>query len=473
VGSGFSGLAMAIALLRAGRRDFVILERAGELGGTWRDNTYPGCACDVPSHLYSFSFALNPDWSTTYSGQAEIFDYLRQVAVREGVLPFLRFGCALREARWDEEAGRWTLETSRGALSARILVAATGALCEPLIPKLPGLGGFRGKLFHSSAWDHDHELRGERVAVIGTGASAIQFVPQIQPKLGRLYLFQRTPPWIVPRVERPVTQLERALYRRVPTAQRLMRNAIFWQRELYAHLFLRERLSWIIELGARLHLRRQVRDPALRARLTPGYSPGCKRILRSNDYYPALTRPNVELVCEGISEVRERAILTSDGKAREIDTLILGTGFRATDYPVSELLRGRDGRLLSERWAGSPRALRGTMVAGFPNLFLLLGPNTGLGHNSVMVMVEAQVGYILQALAHLGPRGALEARPEAQQAWNEEVDRRMRGTVWADGGCQSWYLDHTGRNGAIWPDFSFRFVQALQRYDPAEHQAPP
>jgi cation diffusion facilitator CzcD-associated flavoprotein CzcO len=326
-------------------------------------------------------------------------------------------------------------------------------------------------VFHSSEWDHDHDLGGERVAVVGTGASSIQFVPQIQPRVSKLHLYQRTAPWIMPRPDRPISSIERAIYRQLPPAQRLMRAGIYWARELFAIPLVRARLSPVIKVLAKRHLRRQVPDPELRRKVTPDYAPGCKRILVSNDYLPSLAEENVEVVTDGISEIRGRTVVSHDGTEREVDTIILGTGFRVTDLPIANQIKAGDGRSLAEHWGGSMKALRGTCVAGFPNFFFLLGPNTGLGHNSVVVMAEAQVSYVLQALERLRhPEvAAIEARPEAQAAWNDEVDRRSEGTVWTSGGCASWYLDDTGRNATLWPDFSFRFVRAVRRLDPAEH----
>jgi cation diffusion facilitator CzcD-associated flavoprotein CzcO len=475
VGSGFSGLAMAVRLIEAGMDDFVVLERAADVGGTWRDNAYPGCACDVPSHLYSLSFAPNPEWSSTFSPQAEIQAYLRGVAEQRGVLPHVRFGCALESADWDESRQRWSLQTTRGPVRARVLIVAAGALSEPALPEIQGLERFQGRTFHSAAWDHDHDLTGKHVAVIGTGASAIQFVPQIQKQAGRLTLFQRTPPWVLPRRARPLTRFERALYRRLPIAQRLMRAGIYWARELYAIPLLR---AWLAPLTRRVglaYLRRQVPDPQLRAKLTPSYAPGCKRILISNDYLPSLAKPNVEVVTDGVEEVRERSIVTSDGREREVDTIIFGTGFLVTEFPIAERVRGRRGRLLADAWNGSPRAHRGTTVAGFPNLFFLLGPNTGLGHTSVVVMAEAQADYVMGALSHMrrAAAGALEVRAEAQEAWNARVQRAMRGTVWTAGGCASWYLDRTGANTTLWPGYTFTFRRLMRRFDPASYAVAP
>ena len=475
VGSGFSGLAMASRLRRSGRSDFVILERARDVGGTWRENTYPGCRCDVPSHVYSFSFAPNPDWSSTFSAQPEIRDYLRRVASDEGLLEHVRFGCEVEQASWDPERRRWQLQTSRGPLSARVLIAGAGPLHEPKLPGIPGLAEFEGARFHSATWDHDHELEGERVAVIGTGASAIQFVPQIQPEVAKLHLFQRTAPWVMPRRDRALTSIERFAYRRFPALQRLARSSIYWAREALAIPMLRVALAPLLRVVGELHLRRQVPDRELRAKVTPDYLPGCKRILVANDYLPSLGRPNVEVVCDGIAEVRGRTIVTADGAEREVDTIILGTGFHVLDMPIAGRLRDGDGRSLAELWDGSPRAHRGTMVAGFPNFFLLLGPNTGLGHNSVVYMAEAQADYVLGALGHLREQRleTLEVLPEAERRWNAAIQSRMKGTVWTEGGCSSWYLDRNGLNTSLWPDFSFRFARALRRFDPAEHRGEP
>jgi cation diffusion facilitator CzcD-associated flavoprotein CzcO len=313
------------------------------------------------------------------------------------------------------------------------------------------------------------------VAVIGTGASAIQFVPQIQPKVAQLHVFQRTPPWIMPRPDRPLTRFEKRLYRRFPAAQIAMRGAIYWGRELFAVPMLHHRLSKIIEKAGRRHLERHVKDPALRAKLTPDYSPGCKRILVSNDYLPSLGKPNVEVVTDGIAEVREHSIVDRSGVEREVDTIILGTGFHVTDLPIAERVQGRDGRTLAEHWDGTLTALRGTTVAGFPNLFFVLGPNTGLGHTSVVLMAEAQAGYIRQALEHMERAGvaALEPREEAQDAWNDEIQSKSAGTVWLNGGCHSWYIDRNGKNSTLWPDHTFRFFAALKRFEPAEYRIAP
>jgi cation diffusion facilitator CzcD-associated flavoprotein CzcO len=471
VGSGFAGLGAAIRLRQAGVEDVLVFERADDVGGTWRDNAYPGCACDVPSHLYSFSFAPNPGWSRAFSRQPEIWAYLRACAERFGVRDRVRTGHELERADWEEAARRWRLQTTGGTYTADVLVSAVGAFSEPAVPRLAGLETFAGAAFHSARWKHGHDLRGRRVAVVGTGASAVQLVPEIQPLVARLHVFQRTAPWIVPRRDRALTPLEHRLYRRVPRAQRLARAGIYWGREMLVPAFRHPRLMAVNARIARHHLEASVPDPALRARLTPDYTIGCKRILLSNDYLPALTRPNVELVTDPIAEVRPHAIVTRDGVEREVDTIVFGTGFRVADMPIAERLHGRGGVRLADVWAGSPRAHLGTTVAGFPNLFLLLGPNTGLGHTSVVVMIESQIAHLLAALRHLEASGAaaLEPRPEAQARSVAHVQQRMRGTVWTAGGCASWYLDRTGRNSTLWPDFTWRFRRRLERLDPREY----
>jgi cation diffusion facilitator CzcD-associated flavoprotein CzcO len=471
IGSGFGGLGAAIRLRQRGEEDFLIFERAGDVGGTWRDNSYPGCACDVQSHLYSFSFAPNPDWTRSYSPQPEIWDYLRRCARDFGVLPRVRFRHEVRDAAWDEAARVWRVETSQGTYTANVLVMASGALSEPRVPSLPGFENFRGKSFHSARWDHSYDLRGKRVAVIGTGASAIQFVPEIQPLVERLHVFQRTPPWIMPRTERAFTERERRLFRRFPLLQRAERAAIYAFRELFVYCFRHLRMSRLIRRVALRHLERAVADAALRDKLTPRYDIGCKRILVSNDYLPALTRPNVELVTAGVKEVREHSVVDCEGVERDVDAVIFGTGFRVTDQPLAAHVRGRGGVTLDETWKGSPRAHLGTTVAGFPNLFILLGPNTGLGHTSVVYMIEAQIEFLMSALGYMERRGVatLEPRPEAQAAFVGEVERRLEGTVWNSGGCASWYLDRTGRNSTIWPDFTWRFRRRVARLDPAEY----
>lgn len=471
IGTGFGGLGTAIKLKQAGFDDFVMFERANDVGGTWRDNTYPGCACDVQSHLYSFSFALNPDWSRMYSPQGEIWAYLQKCATDYNLLPYIRFGHEVSNVIWDNVKNCWLINTSEGNYSANVLVAGVGALCEPSIPQLQGIESFQGKVFHSARWDHNHDLTGRNVAVIGTGASAIQFVPQIQPKVAKLNLFQRTPPWIIPRQDRKISDFEHKMFRQFPITQRLMRTAIYLFRESFVMYF---RHPYFMKLNsgvAKRHLERAVSDPKLRAKLTPNYIVGCKRILISNDYFPSLSKPNVDVITDSISQVRPHSIITKDGVERPIDTIIFGTGFYVTDLPFAKIIRGRTGQTLYETWNGAPKAHLGTTISGFPNFFLLLGPNTGLGHNSVVYMIESQITHIVNALNYMKKHNlaAIEPKIEAQEAFVKEVEQNMQGTVWTSGGCASWYLDSTGRNSTLWPTFTWLFKRRVGQFRPLEY----
>ncbi|MEV8631410.1 NAD(P)/FAD-dependent oxidoreductase [Streptosporangium sp. NPDC051023] len=473
IGTGFSGLGTAIRLLQEGVDDFLVFERADEVGGTWRDNSYPGCACDVMSLLYSFSFAQNPNWKTTFGKQAEVFAYLRDCADRFGVRPHIRFGHDLLAARWDDLRRLWHIETSQGAYTAQILITGTGYLSEPMIPSLPGLETFQGKVFHSAGWDHDYDLAGKRVAVIGTGASAIQFVPKIQPKVAQLDLYQRTAPWVAPKADKTITAGQFWMRRKVPGYQNFRRNFNMWGREVLAFMLARPKVvEKTIQGMASKHLVKSIQDPELRARLTPDYAAGCKRLLFSNEYYPALCQPNVELVTNGISRVEAGSIITADGSVREVDAIIFGTGFRATDRPVAHRIWGRDGLQLADAWRDTMSAYVGTTIAGFPNLFMLLGPNTTLGHSSQTVMIEAQIAYVVDALKQMGKRGlaSVEVRPEVQTAYNKRLDTRLEGTVWNAGNCRSWYLDDKGRNPSIWPTYTWRFRSQTKRFDMRSYQ---
>ncbi len=476
VGAGFSGLGMAIRLKEAGRTDFVVVDRASEVGGTWHQNTYPGCACDVPSRLYSFSFAQNPNWSRAYSPQPEIFAYLNALTDRYGLRPFLKLNTELVAASWDEEQARWNIELGEGrSLQARFLISAVGGLSRPALPALPGLQNFEGKSFHSQQWAHDYPLEGKRVAVIGTGASAIQFVPQIAPTVTHLKLFQRTPPWIVPRPDRPIGQPEQRLMRALPVLQWVARLVLYWWMEIRVVAFgFYPRLLKIAQRLALNHLAAQVPDPALRQTLTPAYTMGCKRVLLSNDYYPALTRSNVEVVTSGIARIKAHSIVTADGFDHPVDCLIFATGFQATN-PFGEVqIRGRGGLSLAEAWKNGMEAYLGTTVAGFPNFFLLTGPNTGIGHTSLLVMIESQLAYVLDALQRVEQRGlrTVEVKPEVQRAFIEDLDQRSRRTVW-ESGCMSWYLDQAGRNRTLWPDFTFKFRLRTRRFDFANYTCVP
>jgi cation diffusion facilitator CzcD-associated flavoprotein CzcO len=471
VGAGFGGIGTGIKLIENGHRDFLIFDRGDDVGGTWRDNTYPGCACDVPSHLYSLSFVPNPRWTRSFSGQQEIWGYLRRTAADHGLRPHLRLGHEVRGADWDSVSGRWLIDTSHGSYSAELLVAAGGPLTEPAVPKLPGLETFGGEVFHSARWNHDYDLTGKRVAVVGTGASAIQFVPAIADRTARLHVFQRTAPWVMPRTDRDFTIREKRLFARVPALRRLARAGVYVGRELQAIGFLHPVVMRAGQRVALRNLRKAIADPDLRARLTPDYRMGCKRILLSDDWYPALARDDVELVTDAIAEVRPGAVVTADGTVREVDAIVFGTGFHVTDMPMAELIRGRNGRTLAEAWQGSMNAYKGSCVTGFPNLVLMLGPNTGLGHTSVVFMIECQIAYLLGMIRHLARAGGpIEPRPEAQRAYRAMIDRKMAGTVWVAGGCRSWYLDATGRNPTLWPGYTWSYWLRTRRFDPAAYR---
>ncbi|MFD7920762.1 flavin-containing monooxygenase [Streptomyces sp. NPDC059740] len=474
IGSGFGGLGAAIRLRREGITDFVILERADAVGGTWRDNSYPGCACDVPSHLYSFSFAPNPAWPRNFSGQPHIRAYLERVTDTYGLRPHLRFDSEVLSARWDADALHWQLETAGGSLTADVVVSATGPLSDAKIPDIPGLETFPGRVFHSSRWDHDYDLRGKHVAMIGTGASAIQIVPSIQPTVDRLTLFQRTPAWVLPRADRQISGLEKWLHGNIPLTRSVRRQLLWIIRELQVSAFTKRPSELgLVENIAKAHLRRAVKDPALRARLTPDYRIGCKRILLSNTYYPALAQPNVDLVTSGLKEIRGNVLVAADGTETEADAIVFGTGFHVTDMPIASRVTGANGTTLAEEWKDGMEGLRGTTAAGFPNFLTIIGPNTGLGNSSMILMIEAQLNYLADYVSHLDTLGgkiALNARPSAVHAWNHFVQQRMERTVWTTGGCDSWYLDANGRNTTAWPGTTAEFRKATRKVDLAEYE---
>jgi cation diffusion facilitator CzcD-associated flavoprotein CzcO len=470
IGSGFSGLGMAIQLKKAGDNDFVMFEKEGGVGGTWRVNHYPGCACDVQSHLYSFSFEQNPEWSRMFAPQPEIRAYLERCAEKYQLAPHLRLNSEIISARWDEGRGVWRIKTAAGAEhTAQVLVSGMGGLSVPSYPELPGLETFEGKTFHSQQWDHGYDLSGKRVAVIGTGASAIQFVPQIQPKVAQLDLYQRTPPWIIPKPDRAVTAREKWTFRHFPRIQKAFRGAVYALMESQAIAFtVNPRL---MSLGKRLalsNIRRGIKDPALRRKVTPDYTVGCKRVLISDNYYPALEQPNVDVLTTGIREVRRDSIVTTDGVERKVDAILFGTGFRATDPLPRGVVFGRNGQDLLDAWKDGPQAYKGAAVAGFPNLFFLMGPNTGLGHNSMVYMIESQIAYVMDALRLMDKKKlkAVEVRVERQQKYNEALQEKSRNTVWTTGGCKSWYLHPvSGKNVTLWPGFTWKYRLDTRRFD--------
>nr|WP_241730973.1 MULTISPECIES: NAD(P)/FAD-dependent oxidoreductase [unclassified Dietzia] len=468
VGAGFSGLGAAIRLAEDGVDDVIVVERGSDVGGTWRDNSYPGAACDVPSHLYSYSFALNPGWSRAFSPQGEIYDYIRRVTHDTGVREKIRFGVEVTAARFEETRGRWAVSTTAGEYDARVLVLGVGALCEPRLPEIDGIDDFAGPVFHTARWDHSVPLAGRRVAVIGTGASAVQVVPSIAPTVEHLDVYQRTAPWVLPRIDREYPGFERALYRRVPGLQRAVRALQYTSREFQVVGLTRTRAALApIKAIGRAHLALSVRDPGLRRKLTPNFEIGCKRILLSNTWYRALTRRNVDVVTTPISRVTEGGIVTSDGAEHPADVLVVATGFHVTDSPFFERVRDAAGRTLADKWASEGmEAYKGTTVAGYPNLFVLMGPATGLGHSSMIYMIESQLNYLVDAIRSMRDRGlqTVEVREAVQNAYNRELRENTGETVWVTG-CKSWYLDAKGNAPAVWPDFTFSYRNQTREFD--------
>jgi cation diffusion facilitator CzcD-associated flavoprotein CzcO len=467
IGSGFGGIGMGIGLRKAGIDDFVLLEKGADLGGTWRDNQYPGCACDVPAPLYSFSYELSRSWTRLFAPQPEIWDYLRGCSAKYRIDQHIRYGVRVESMEWDDAARLWSVRTSAGDVyQARSVVSAAGALHIPKLPGIPGADSFAGPAFHSSRWDHSVDLAGQRVAVIGTGASAIQFVPKIAPAVARLSVFQRTAPWLHPRGDVPLSPLLRRVLATVPGSARGLRGLIYWLLELRALGFaVSPRLMAPLQSVARLHLSRQVSDRELRAALTPGYTIGCKRILLSSDYYPALQLPQVSLVTSPITSICPAGVVCGD-EVHEADVLIYATGFRVADSAAELNVTGRDGRKLADAWQDGVEAYRGITVDGFPNFYLLVGPNTSLGHTSMVFMIESQVQHVLSCLRLAGADGVVEVRQGALRQYNDRLQRRLRKAVWTAGGCQSWYLDEGGINRVIWPGFSFEYWARTRRARP-------
>lgn len=472
IGSGFGGLGMAIQLKQAGFHNITILEKASRVGGTWRDNTYPGAACDVQSHLYSFSFEPKHDWSRKFGLQAEIQAYMEHCVAKYGLAPHLRFQAEVAAACFDEARGEWCITLRSGeVLRAQVLVTATGQLNQPAFPTIPGMESFAGKAFHSARWDHGYELAGKRVAVIGTGASAIQFLPQIVPQVKSLTLFQRSAAWVIGKPDRPFKSWEQELFARLPLADRAYRSLIYWKNESRALAFTRfDRLLDIFALEARALAWRQVKDPAKRKQLIPDYRIGCKRILMANDWYPALNQDHVAVVSTGIARIEKDAVITQDGGRHEVDAIIYGTGFKATDFLAPMKITGRHGLELSEAWREGAEAYKGISVAGFPNLFMLYGPNTNLSHSSIVFMLESQIHYVLLCLRQLQAEQAafMEVKPARQRAYVDGLQARLGRSVWASG-CTSWYTTASGRNVANWPGFTFVYRQLTQRLERGDY----
>ena len=475
IGAGFAGLTAAIQLLGAGRSSLAVFERADELGGVWRDNVYPGCACDVRSHLYAIASDPNPDWPSSYARQADILAYLKRVAEDRGVRRHIRFGVDIVEARFLEDAGCWRLTDAGGGVRhVRALILAAGPLNRPSFPRIPGLERFGGGYVHSSAWDTSVGLAGKRVAVIGTGASGVQIAPNIAGQVARLTVFQRSAPWVMPRGDRRTSALERWLFRRIPATQALVRGAIYWALEGVGSAFFGNALlARVLKFVALRKLAREVRDPQVRAQLTPNYAIGCKRLTVSDDFLPTFNRANVGLVTDPIAEITADGIRTRDGTDYPLDHIVFATGFVVADPDDFLRVVGRGGRVLPEQWAQEgAQAYRGVTVAGYPNLAMLLGPNSALSYSSVIHVIESQMRYVLNylhALDAAGPGAALDVKPDVQAAFNAEVQAKLAGTVWASG-CRSWYLDRAGRNAGILPEPGYRYRRRMKRFDPEAYE---
>lgn len=471
IGSGFAGICMGVGLSERQEDNFLIFETADDLGGTWRENTYPGCGCDVRSHLYSFSFFPKSDWTRSFSKQDEIWQYMKDCAKHFGLYPHFRFKEGIMEARWLPELSLWHLESTQGqSYYARFLVTGTGGLSIPNHPSIKGKENFTGKSFHSASWDHDFDLKGKKVCVIGTGASAVQFVPEIAPEAGNVTLFQRTPPWIMPKPDRDYGSFRKGLYKKLPFFRKLNRISIFLAMEASTPLFVRyPRLHRFTKRIALRHMRRQVKNPELRALITPDYIPGCKRLLPSNNYYPALCRDNVQVETSGIQEIQAEGILDQKGDFHPADLIIYATGFKATEYLSQVKICNAKGESIRGLWdVNGGEAFKGTMVADFPNLFIFTGPNTGLGNNSMIHIIESQSAYIHACLDYLREKDkkGLSPKQEVQDAYNADLQKRLARSVWNTGGCNSWYLQENGKNTTLWPGSTTAFRRQTKRLSP-------
>lgn len=467
IGSGFGGICSAIKLKEAGIDNFVLLEKDAVFGGTWRVNNYPGAACDIPSHLYSFSFAQHAGWSRLFPRQQELLEYTKRVAEGHGLLPHLRLDTALEAAHYDEAGGFWRIRTSRGEMTARTVVSAMGFLGRPSAPQFPGMENFQGKVFHSAQWDHGVDLRGKHVAVIGTGASAVQFIPEIQPLARQLDSYQRTAHWVLPRPDRAVSGAEQWLLDKVKPLQLLYRAMHYVRYESRVIMFVfAPALTRVAQWQSLRHLRRQVADPELRAKLTPRYTLGCKRVLLTSNYYPALTQANVSVQTDGIREIRAHGIVNGKGEERPADVIIYATGFD-TEHSFGPIdIRGRSGKSFAAAAEEGDGAYKGSTMSGFPNFFMITGPNTGLGHNSMVYMIESGVRYAVDAISQVLKRDlhSVEVREQVQRDYNRGLQDKLKGAVWSTG-CKSWYLDSRGRNLVLWPGFTFHYRRLTRRFD--------
>lgn len=472
VGAGFAGICMGIQLKKAGIEDFVILEGEDGPGGTWRVNTYPGAACDVQSHLYSFSFEPKHDWSRMFGLQEEILQYQEHCCEKYGLYPHCTFNTWVKGAKHDASKGIWEVEASNGiTYVAPFLVSGTGGLSKPSYPNIPGLDTFKGEQFHSARWNHDVSLKGRRVAVIGSGASAIQIVPSIVDEVAHLDYYQRTPSWVLPKPDREISPTEMSVFKALPFTQELFRLGIYAAMESRGVGFVvSPKIMTVAEKVAKYFINKTVKDPELREKVTPKYAMGCKRILMSNEYYPALVRENVEVITDSIASVNEYGVVTADGQHRPADVLVFCTGFYAAENILQYDIMGADSRNLNDEWSNGAEAYLGTVVKGFPNLFMIVGPNTGLGHNSMIYMIESQVHYIMEAIrfARKENIAALEVKSAVQDAYNVVIQKRLQKSIW-NAGCQSWYLTKDGKNTTLWPGFTFEFRLRTRNFKPSDY----
>lgn len=466
IGAGFAGIGAAIKLQQAGFTDFVVLEKANEIGGVWRANTYPGCACDVPSALYSYSFAPNPQWSRVFAQQQEIKTYIQNVAQQFDVKKYVRFGYEMLESAWDDQAKHWVVKTNQGLIHARFAIMAGGPMHQPVLPKIKGLETFKGAQFHSAEWNHDFDLNGKKVAVVGAGASAIQFVPEIQAQVEKLTLLQRTPQWVLPKMDQSLPKLAQALFKVLPITQRLTRYGVYGVFESLNSSMHHPKLVSQIERLAKLNIRLGVKDPELRAKLLPDFTIGCKRVLQSNQWYPALAKLNVEVLRCGVEELRGNTLIATDGSKHEVDAIIFGTGFEVSNPPIAKQIRNKHGKSMDEVWQGSAKGYLGTVVEGCPNAFVMFGPNIAVS-SSALIIIEAQLAYILDMLkkAQAQQIETVEIRAEVLEQYNDEIQAALKNTVWNTGGCSSYFIDRNGRNSTLWPWTTFEMRARLAQCD--------
>ena len=474
IGAGFAGICAAIQLKKEGFNNFVILERNSHLGGTWWDNSYPGAACDVESHLYSFSFEPNPNWSRQFSPQQEILNYLEKCAEKYGINPYIQLNTSVASVVYDEALGVWHVTDSTGKIyTAQTVISCAGGLSQPSLPDVKGIADFKGEKFHSARWDKSYNLQNKTVGVIGTGASAIQIVPAIAPVVKELQLFQRTPPWIMPKADAEISGLRQSMFKSLPFIRSFYRWRLYWAHEIMALAFTRG--PGLLKLASKVsawYLRRYVPDETLRKKLTPNYTMGCKRVLLSNEYYPALTREHVHLITDHIEEINAAGIKTKDGRQHNLDAIVFATGFQAAEGVIMFDVQGKGGLNLNTSWRNGAEAYLGASIAGFPNLFLVVGPNVGLGHSSMILMIEAQVHYILEALKLMRKENlkSVDVKAETQKVFNEDLQQKLSKTVWQSGGCVSWYQTKTGKNVTLWPGFTFTFMKMTKEFERGKYE---